>query len=169
MCDWELQCCIRKGPPKIPILSRIKPIPRIDAYFYNILSDIVLKSTPRPSESSLSCRFSSPTFFHSDYMTSPSQYSRPNHYILGNGTKYEFPHCEAFFMPHSHPLGPKYSLQYPVFNTLSLLSSLLSWIFPKVWVSYYSKISSHLYSPISCFLVCFPHFLGQNDRKLLKK
>ena len=31
-----------------PILSRINPIPRIDTYFFNIYSDIVFLSKPRP-------------------------------------------------------------------------------------------------------------------------
>jgi hypothetical protein len=32
-----------------PILSRINPTPRIDAYFLKVHSTIVLSSTPRPS------------------------------------------------------------------------------------------------------------------------
>ena len=40
---------LSKGTPIIPILSRINPIPRIDAYFFKIHSNIVLPSTPRPS------------------------------------------------------------------------------------------------------------------------
>ena len=40
-----------------------------------------------------------------------------------NGKNYKVPHCGAFFTAHSHPLGPKYSPQDPVFKTLSLHSS----------------------------------------------
>jgi hypothetical protein len=42
----EVQCRIQKGPPIIPILSRINSIPRIDTYFFKIHSNIVLSSTP---------------------------------------------------------------------------------------------------------------------------
>ena len=47
--NLEGQCCIHKGPPIIPILRRIDPIPRTDTYFCNIHSNIVLPSTLRPS------------------------------------------------------------------------------------------------------------------------
>ena len=40
----EVQCRNLKGPPIIPILSRINPIPRIDIYFFKVLSNIVLPS-----------------------------------------------------------------------------------------------------------------------------
>ena len=39
------------------MVSRINPISRIDTYFFKIKSKIVLLSTPRPSQKSLSCRF----------------------------------------------------------------------------------------------------------------
>jgi hypothetical protein len=41
----EVQCCINKGFPIIPILGRINPTPRIDTYFFKIYSNIVLPST----------------------------------------------------------------------------------------------------------------------------
>ena len=41
----EVQCRIHKGSPIIPTLSRINPIPYIDAYFFKIHSNIVLPST----------------------------------------------------------------------------------------------------------------------------
>ena len=44
-----VQCCIHKGSPVIPILSRIDPIPRIDTHFFKTQSNIVLPSTPNPS------------------------------------------------------------------------------------------------------------------------
>ena len=44
----EVQCCIHKGSPIIPVLSRINSIPHIITYFFKVLSDIVLPSTPRP-------------------------------------------------------------------------------------------------------------------------
>ena len=37
-----------KGLQRIPILNRINPIPRIDAYFFKMYSNIVLPSTPTP-------------------------------------------------------------------------------------------------------------------------
>ena len=37
-----VQFHIHKEPPRIPILCRISPIPRIDNYFFKINSDIVL-------------------------------------------------------------------------------------------------------------------------------
>ena len=40
---------IHKDPPIIPLLSRIKPIPRIDTYFFKIHYNIILPSTRRPS------------------------------------------------------------------------------------------------------------------------
>ena len=43
------------GSPIIPILSRINPIPRIEAYLFKVHSNIVLPSTPRPPQRSLSC------------------------------------------------------------------------------------------------------------------
>ena len=45
----EVQYRIHKGSPIIPILSRVNPIPRIDAYFLKIHSNIVFPSTPTPS------------------------------------------------------------------------------------------------------------------------
>ena len=45
----EVQCLIQKGPPIIPILSRVNPIPRIDTYSFKIHFNIVLPSMPRPS------------------------------------------------------------------------------------------------------------------------
>ena len=52
----EVQCRIHKASPIIPIQSRINPIPRIDTYFFKVDSNIVLQSTPRPPNRSLSCR-----------------------------------------------------------------------------------------------------------------
>ena len=43
----EVQCRNHKGSPVIPILNRTNPIPRIDTYFFEIHSNIVLPSTPR--------------------------------------------------------------------------------------------------------------------------
>ena len=43
-------CCTHKGSPINPILSRINPIPRIETYFFKILSNIVLPTKPRPSK-----------------------------------------------------------------------------------------------------------------------
>ena len=40
----EVQCRIQKGFPIIPILSRINPIPRIEAYFFS-----------RPPDTEISC------------------------------------------------------------------------------------------------------------------
>ena len=99
----EVQCRIHKGSPIITILSRINPIPRIDTNLFKVHSNIVLPSTPRPPQRSLSCRFtcknfeSAPTFLHSGYMPCPSKSSRFNHH----GTNYEVPHCGAFSTPHS--------------------------------------------------------------------
>ena len=45
--NLEVQCRIHKGPPIIPILSRISLIPHIDTYFFKIYSDIVLPSMLR--------------------------------------------------------------------------------------------------------------------------
>ena len=39
---------IHKGSPMIHILSRINPIPRIDAYLFKVYSNIVLPYRPRP-------------------------------------------------------------------------------------------------------------------------
>ena len=52
--DPEVQYCIHKDTPIIPILRRINPIPRIDTYFFKIHSNIVLPSTPWPFLTSLS-------------------------------------------------------------------------------------------------------------------
>ena len=53
----EVQCRIYKGSPIIPILIRINPITRIDTYLFKVHSKIVLPSTPRPTQNSLSCWF----------------------------------------------------------------------------------------------------------------
>ena len=53
----EVQRRIHKGPPIIHILSQINPITRIDTYLFKVHSNIVLPSTPRPPQRSLSCRF----------------------------------------------------------------------------------------------------------------
>ena len=45
----EVQCRIYMGSPVIRILNQINPIPHIDTYFIKIHSNIVLRSTPRPS------------------------------------------------------------------------------------------------------------------------
>ena len=50
-----VQCHIHKGFPIISILSWINPIPRTVTYFFKILSNIDLPSTPRPSWRPLSC------------------------------------------------------------------------------------------------------------------
>ena len=50
----EDQCRIHKGSPIIPILSRINPNTRIDTYLFKVHSNIVLPSTPRPPQKSLS-------------------------------------------------------------------------------------------------------------------
>ena len=47
---------VHKDSPKIPILSRMNPITRIDTYLFKIHSNIVLPSTPWPFYRSLSCR-----------------------------------------------------------------------------------------------------------------
>ena len=49
-------CRSHKGFTIIPIMSRINPIPRIDTYLFKVHSNIVLPSTPRPPQRSLSCR-----------------------------------------------------------------------------------------------------------------
>ena len=54
----EVQCRIHKDPPINLILSRIYPIPRIDTYFFKILSSHLRLGLP---EDIL-------TFFHSDYI-----------------------------------------------------------------------------------------------------
>ena len=48
----EVQCCIYKGSPIIPILSWIKPIPRVNTYFFKAHSNIVLPHTPMLSQRS---------------------------------------------------------------------------------------------------------------------
>ena len=45
----EAQYRIHKGSPITPILNEIKSIPRIDTYFFNIHSNVVIPSAPRPS------------------------------------------------------------------------------------------------------------------------
>ena len=57
--DPEVQCRIHKGSPIIPTLSQINPIPHIITYFFKVQSNIVLPSTPRSPQKSLSCRFTS--------------------------------------------------------------------------------------------------------------
>ena len=52
----EGECRIHKDSQIIPIPSQINPIPRIDTYFFKIHFNIVLQSTPRPSQRSLSSR-----------------------------------------------------------------------------------------------------------------
>ena len=44
----EAEYSIHKGPPIIPILSRINPILRIDTNLLKVHSNIVLPSMPRP-------------------------------------------------------------------------------------------------------------------------
>ena len=73
----EVQCCIHKGSPIIPILSRINPIHRINTYFFKIHSNIVLPFTRRSSSRSLSFRCtcwnfeSTLTFLHLDHRRFP--------------------------------------------------------------------------------------------------
>ena len=44
LCNPEAQCRIHKGSPKIPILSRTNPIPRIDTYHISLRSIRILSS-----------------------------------------------------------------------------------------------------------------------------
>ena len=98
----ELQCC----SPIIPIQSRMNSIPRMDTYFFKIHSNIVLPSTPR-----------TPTFFHSGYMTCPSQSSRLIHsnYIRWTVQIMKFLIVKPSLLPILIPLGPKYSPLNPGF------------------------------------------------------
>ena len=47
--------------PIMPVLIRIKPIPRIETYFFKIHSNIVLPSSARSPQISFSCWFTSVT------------------------------------------------------------------------------------------------------------
>ena len=64
-------------------MSRTNPIPRIDTCFFNIHANIVLPSTPRPNglfPAGVPVKILKAllSFFHSGYMTHPSQFSRLN-------------------------------------------------------------------------------------------
>ena len=61
---------------------------------------------------------STPTFLHSDYMTCSSQSSRFNHpdYIRRTVQTMKFVIVKPSQLPNLIPLGPKYSLQDPVFK-----------------------------------------------------
>ena len=95
-------------------------------------SNIFLLSKPRPHERSLSYRFTSKnfegtsTFFHSDYMTRPSQSSRLNHLtILGEPYKlWSSSLWSLLHSPFSPLLGPNIRLRILFSTTLNLHSSL---------------------------------------------
>ena len=67
--NLEVQLCILKGSPIIPILSRINPIPQIDTYLFKVHSNIVLPSIWKHS-------YLPPFWLHAIW---PYQSSRFNH------------------------------------------------------------------------------------------
>ena len=77
-----------------------------------------LHKNPFPAGIPVKIFESTPTFFHSGYMTCPSQSSRCNHpdYIRGTVQTMKFLIVEPSPLPILIPLGPKYSTQDPVFK-----------------------------------------------------
>ena len=61
--ESEIKCRIHKGSPVIPILSRINPIPRTDAYFLKIHFNIVVPPTLKPWKRYISGSFTWAVFF----------------------------------------------------------------------------------------------------------
>jgi hypothetical protein len=130
---YLLECRIHKCSPIIPILSRINTIPRIDTYFLKFHSNIVLPSTPRPPKCSLSCWFTckyfkgTPTFFHSGYMTCPSQSPRLNNSVYIRWTVQTMKFLIMEQSPHSHPSWIQ------IFASRSYSQKPLVCILPLMW------------------------------------
>ena len=103
--DLEVQCRIQKGPPIIPILSRINQIPRINTYFFQIhsnLSSHLRLGLPKglfPVGVSVNIyKALLPSSILATWPTHLNLLDLSTLTILG-----EVPHCGAFSTPHPHP------------------------------------------------------------------